>query len=69
VKEMQFLGLVINSKGIKPDESKIANIVNMPISKNKKELEVLLGSPTLVPKINYSLEFEFLWKKRFSCCV
>jgi hypothetical protein len=43
VKEMQFLGLVINSKGIKPDESKIANIVNMPIPKNKKELEVLLG--------------------------
>jgi hypothetical protein len=43
VKEIKFLGHVINSKGIKPDESKIASIVNMPTTKNKKEFEVLLG--------------------------
>jgi hypothetical protein len=50
VKEIKFLGHVINSKGIKPDESKIASIVNMPTPKNKKELEVLLGMITYISK-------------------
>jgi hypothetical protein len=50
VKEIKFLGHVINSKGIKPDESKIASIVNMSTPKNKKELEVLLGMITYISK-------------------
>ena len=42
-KEIQFLGHVINEKGVKPDPAKIEKIVNMTSPRNVKQLRTVLG--------------------------
>jgi len=41
--KIQFLGFEISPKGITPDKSKIADLLNYQIPKNKKELQRFLG--------------------------
>ena len=42
-KEIQFLGHVINEKGVKPDPAKIEKIVNMTSPRNVRQLRTVLG--------------------------
>jgi hypothetical protein len=41
--KVEFLGFVIDAKGIHPSPSKIESIVNTPEPKNKRELQAFLG--------------------------
>ena len=51
VSEVKFVGHIITDKGLKPDDSKIEAIRNMPSPTNRKELERFLGM------INYLSKF------------
>ena len=42
-KELQFLGHVVGSDGVKPDPEKVNKIVNYPVPKNIRELRGVLG--------------------------
>jgi len=42
--EMKFLGHKINENGIKPDDSKINTMMELPVSKSLKALRSYLGS-------------------------
>lgn len=44
--EIRLLGDLIGKDGIKPDKSAIQCVKNMPIPKNKQELQRLLGAVT-----------------------
>ena len=52
--EVSYFGNHITSEGLKPDNEKIAAIVNMPVPKNKAELQVFLGM------VNYLSKFSAL---------
>ena len=41
--ELQFLGHVVGSEGVKPDPEKVDKIVNYPVPKNIRELRGVLG--------------------------
>ena len=41
--ELRYLGHVLNSKGIRPDEGKVAAVQSFPPPRNLKELETFLG--------------------------
>lgn len=55
-KEVNYLGHIITSEGVKPDPTKIKAIVNYPRPRNQKELRSFLGLSNYYRKfiINYS---------------
>ena len=48
--EVVYIGDKITKDGIKPDESKIEAILNLPSPQNKKDVERLLGMLTYLSK-------------------
>ena len=50
IPEVDYIGDKISKDGIKPDESKIEAILNMPGPQNKKDVERLLGMVTYLSK-------------------
>lgn len=50
IPEVKFIGDKISADGIRPDESKITAILNMPVPQNKKDIERLLGMITYLSK-------------------
>lgn len=48
--EIKFVGHIIGSFGVKPDNEKIKSIMEMPLPKNKNDLERFLGMVTYVAK-------------------
>ena len=43
VNEVSYLGHIVGSNGIKPDQKKIQTMVNLPILRNPKEVRMALG--------------------------
>ena len=50
IPEFVYIGDKITKDGIKPDESKIEAILNLPTPQNKKDVERLLGMVTYLSK-------------------
>ena len=50
VQQLTFLGHTFTANGVKPDESKINAILNMPIPENKHELRRFMGMVTYLGK-------------------
>ena len=53
--EVSYFGNRITSEGLKPDNEKIAAIVNMPVPKNKAELQVFLGMVNYLSKFSATI--------------
>ena len=53
--EVSYFGNRITSEGLKPDNVKIAAIVNMPVPKNKAELQVFLGMVNYLSKFSATI--------------
>lgn len=60
--EVKYLGHIISSEGIRPDETKITAIMNMPHPTNKHDVQRLLGLLTYVSKFvnNFSVKTTIL---------
>ena len=43
VNEVSYLGHIVGSNGIKPDQKKIQTMVDLPIPRNPKEVRMALG--------------------------
>ena len=43
-KQIRFLGIIVDSEGIRPDKDKVSAIVGMPPPKNQLELKSFLGA-------------------------
>ena len=56
--EVSYFGNRITSEGLKPDNEKIAAIVNMPVPKNKAELQVFLGLVNYLSKFSATIYSE-----------
>jgi len=56
VPEVKYLGHILSANGVRPDESKVKAIINMPVPEDKASLQRFLGMTTYLSKFipNYS---------------